>query len=90
LNDSSSEDDNDTHNRCIRQVLKNFLVEEAYCQGCNHYHIGEIAEHMQQMAIGPYATDYRPSNDADKRAAETNALQFAIVQRVRALTTEIT
>jgi len=48
------------------------VVEEAYYQGFNHYHIGKISEHMQQMAIGTNATDYRSSNDADKRAAETN------------------
>jgi len=24
------------------------------------------------MVIGPYSTDYRPSNDADQRAAEIN------------------
>jgi len=48
------------------------MVEEAYCQGFNHYHIGEIAELMQQIALGPYATDCRPSSDVDQRAAETN------------------
>jgi len=47
-------------------------VEKAYCQGFNHNRIGEIAEHMQQMAIGPYAIDYKPSNDADQRVAETS------------------
>ena len=47
-------------------------VKEAYCQGFNHNHIGEIADHKQQMAIGPYATDYRPSNNADQKVAETS------------------
>jgi len=46
-------------------VLKNFqAVEEAYCQGFNHNHIGEMAEHMQQMAA--------TGNDADQRVAETS------------------
>jgi len=27
---------------------------------------------MQQIAIGPYAIDYKPSNDADQRVAETS------------------
>jgi len=81
-NDSSSEDDYDAHHRGVRQVLKDFqAVEETYCQGFNHNHIGEMADHIQQMAT----TDYRPSNDADQRVAETT-LQFAIVQRARALT----
>ena len=29
---------------------------------------------MQQMAIGPYAIDYRPSNDVDQRVAETSGI----------------
>ena len=76
-NDSSSEDDIDTHNRSVRQVLIDFLaVEEAYCQVFNYNHIGEMAEHMQQMA----ATDYTPSNDADQRVAEISGT--AICNRV--------
>ena len=39
------------------------MVGEAYRQGFIHYHAGEIAEHMEQVAIGPDASDYRPSDD---------------------------
>ena len=39
------------------------MVGEAYHQGLIHYHVGEIAEHLEQMAIGLDASDYRPSND---------------------------
>ena len=61
--DGSSEDDNDTHHRGVRQVMADFEMEaEAYCQGFNRYHIGEIAEHMEQMAMGPDAVDCRPGD----------------------------
>jgi len=39
------------------------MVGEAYCQGFIHYHAGEIAEHMEQMAIGPDASGYGLSDD---------------------------
>ena len=38
-------------------------VGEVYHQVFIHYHVGEIAEHMEQMAIGPDASDYGPSDD---------------------------
>ena len=59
-------------------MLKDFqAVEEACCQGFNHNHLGEMAEHMQRQMV---ATDYRPSNDADQRVAETSGT--AICNRV--------
>ena len=62
--DKSSEDDNDTHRRGVKQVIVDFeMVGEAYRQGFIHYHAGEIAEHMEQMTIGPDASGYRPSDD---------------------------
>jgi len=67
--DNSRKDDNDAHRRGIKQVIANFeMVGEAYCQGCIHYHVGEIAEHMEQMAIAPEASDYGPSDDDNQRA----------------------
>jgi len=39
------------------------MVSEAYRQGFIHYHAGEIAEHMEQMAIGLDASGYGPSGD---------------------------
>jgi len=48
------------------------MVGEAYCQGCIHYHVGEIAEHMEQMAIAPEASDYGPSDDDNQRAVGSN------------------
>jgi len=58
--DNSSEDDNDTHRRDVKQVTADF---EMVRQGFIHYHAGEIAEHMEQVAIGPDANDYKPSDD---------------------------
>jgi len=67
--DSSSEDDNDTHCRGVRQEMADDeMVAEAYHQGFNHYHFGKIAEHMEQMTIRPDANKYRPSNDENQRA----------------------
>jgi len=46
--------------------MANFeMVVEAYRQGFDHYHIGEIAENMKQMGIGTDAIDYRSSDDED-------------------------
>jgi len=46
--DNSSEDDNDTHRRGVKQVIADFeIVGEAYHQAFIHYHAGEIAEHME-------------------------------------------
>jgi len=54
--------------------MTNFeMVAEAYHQGFNHYHIGQIAEHMEQMAIGPDAIDYRPSDDENQRAIRSSS-----------------
>jgi len=40
--DNSSEDDNDTHHRGLKQVIADFeMVGEAYRQGFIHYHAGE-------------------------------------------------
>jgi len=65
--DNSIEDDNDTHRRGVKQVIADFeMVGEAYRQGFIHYHTGEIAEHMEQMAIGPDASAYGPSNDEEE------------------------
>jgi len=62
--ENSSEDDNDTHRRGVKQVRADLeMVGEAYRQGFIHYHAGEIAEHMEQMAIGPDASEYGPSDD---------------------------
>jgi len=62
--DNSSEDDNDTHRRGVKQVIADFeMVGEAYRQGFIRYHAGEIADHMKQMAIGPDASGYGPSDD---------------------------
>jgi len=62
--DNSCEDDNDTHRRAVKQVIVDFeMVGEAYRQGLIHYHAGEIAEHMEQMTIGPDASGYRPSDN---------------------------
>jgi len=62
--DKSSKDDNDTHRRGVKQVIADFeMVGEAYRQGFIHYHAGEIAEHMEQMAIGQDASGYQPSDD---------------------------
>jgi len=55
----TTEDDNDTHRRGVKQVIADFeMVGEAYRQSFIHYHAGEIAEHMEQMAIGPDASGY--------------------------------
>jgi len=62
--DNSSEDDNDAHRRGVKQVIADFeMVGEAYRQGFIHYHAGEIAEHVRQMAIGPDASGYGPSDN---------------------------
>jgi len=62
--DNNSEDDNDTHRRGVKQVIADFeMMGEAYCQGFIHYHAGETVVHMEQMAIGPDASDYRHSDD---------------------------
>jgi len=48
----------------VKQVIADFeMGGEAYRQGFIHYHAGEIAQHMEQMAIGPDASDYGPSDD---------------------------
>jgi len=47
--------------------------EEAYRQGFIHYHVEEIVEHMEQMAIGPDASDYGPSDDENQRAVRSNS-----------------
>jgi hypothetical protein len=71
--DNSSEDDNDTHRRGVTQVMADFeMVGEAYRQGFIHYHAGEIAKHIEQMAIGPGASDYGPSDDENQRAVGSN------------------
>ena len=61
--DNSKEDDNDTHRRGVKQVIADFGMVEVYRQGFIHYHAAEIAQHMEQMSIGPDAGDYRPSDD---------------------------
>ena len=63
--DNSSEDDKkDTHRRGVKQVIADFeMVGEAYREGFIHYHAGEIAEHVEQMAIGPDASGYGLSDD---------------------------
>jgi len=70
---SSDEEDDDTHCRGVKQVINDFkMVKEAYRQGFNHYHIGEIAEHMEQIAIGPDARYYGPSDDGNQGTALCN------------------
>jgi len=43
-----------------------------YRQGFIHHHVGEIAEHMEQMAIGPDASDYGPSDDENQKSVRSN------------------
>jgi len=70
---SSDEEDDDTHCRGVKQVINDFkMVKEVYRQGFNHYHIGEIAEHMEQIAIGPDARYYGPSDDGNQGTALCN------------------
>jgi len=45
---------------------------EAYRQDFIHYHVGEIAEHMEQMAIGPEAREYGHSDDGIQRSDRSN------------------
>jgi len=50
-------------------------VEKAYCQDFNHYHIGEITGHMEEMAIGPDKCDYGPSKDDNQGTAWSNCVE---------------
>jgi len=46
---------------------------EAYHQKFIHYYVGGIAEHMEQMAIGPEASDYGPNDDENQRSDRSNS-----------------
>ena len=58
---------------------------EAYRQDFIHYHVGNIAEHMEQMAIGPEASDYGLVIMRTKDRTGQTARQCAIAQRARTI-----
>mmetsp|Transcript_85092 Transcript_85092/g.124482 ORF Transcript_85092/g.124482 Transcript_85092/m.124482 type:complete len:149 (+) Transcript_85092:22-468(+) len=45
---------------------------KVYHQGFIHYHVGEIAQHMEKMTIGPDASDYVPSDDGNQKSVRSN------------------
>jgi len=54
-------------------VIADFeMAGQAYRQGFIYHHVGEIAEHMEHMAIGLDASDYRPRNAENQRAIGSN------------------
>ena len=57
-----------SHRQLVREHLPAVTREagakgEAYRQDFIHYHAGEIAGHMEQMAIGPDVSEYGPSDN---------------------------